>query len=266
MTTSQARQFYSLGGINAQTYDMRTEDQPGEIDFYVARARASGGLVLELGCGTGRVSWPIARARVPIVGLDLERAMLEQAERKRDSETSEVNRCARFLEGDMTNFSLGETFALAIVPFRAFLMLRTTDEQRAALGCIWRHLRPGGRLIIDIFDPVYDMLVEKSLTPRRELPAMRNPVTGNTVSVTVPERTNDHVRQLITERWVFQETAGDGTVVRIDEELLQVRWVFRNEMRYLFELCNFLVEEELSDFFGAPPAYGKEQIWTARRS
>jgi SAM-dependent methyltransferase len=266
MITSQARRFYSLGGINALTYDMRTEDQPGEIDFYVARARASGGPVLELGCGTGRVSWPIARAGVPIVGLDLERAMLDQAERKRDGEAADASRNARFVQGDMTSFSLGETFALAIIPFRAFLMLRTIEEQRATLGCIWRHLQPDGRLIIDIFDPLYDMLVEKSLTPQREFPVMRNPLTGNTATVTVPERTNDHVRQLITERWVFQETAGDGTVVRVDEELLEIRWIFRYEMRYLLELCNFVVGEELSDFFGAPPAYGKEQIWTARRS
>ena len=48
MTTTSTRRFYSLGGINAATYDVRTETAPGEIDFYVARARASGGAVLEL--------------------------------------------------------------------------------------------------------------------------------------------------------------------------------------------------------------------------
>ena len=263
--TTHTRQFYSLGGVNAATYDVRTETPAGEIDFYIARARASGGPVLELGCGTGRVSWPLARAGVDIVGLDIERAMLEQAEKKRAAERAEASGRARFVRGDMTNFSLGEQFALIIVPFRAFLMLLTSEQQRAALGCIHRHLRADGQLIMDLFDPRYDLLVEDRFTPRREIPEFIDPVTGNTVSVTVMERTNDHIQQRIVERWRFREETPDGALVREEDELLAIRWVFRNEMRYLFELCNFTVEDEVSDYFGAPPAYGKEQIWIARR-
>jgi ubiquinone/menaquinone biosynthesis C-methylase UbiE len=265
MTTTSTRRFYALGGINARTYDLRTETPSGEIDFYVARARASGGSVLELGCGTGRVSWPLARAGVPIVGLDLEAAMLQQADAKRHQESRETGSRARFVQGDMSNFSLGEEFALAIIPFRAFLMLPAIEQQRDTLTCIRRHLVPGGRLIIDIFDPRYDLLAEESFTPRREVPAMRNPVTGNTVSVTVLERTNDRVRQRATERWCFREHSPDGALVSEEHELLEIRWIFRYEMRHLFALAGFVVEEELSDYLGAPPAYGKEQIWVARR-
>ena len=46
---------------------------------------------------------------------------------------------------------------------------------------------------------------------------------------------------------------------------MRMRWIYRNEMRYLLELCGFAVEAEYSDFFGSPPAYGKEQVWVARR-
>jgi len=263
---SQTREFYSSGGLNAETYDLRTETPSGEIDFYIDRARASGGPVLELGCGTGRVTWPIARAGMPIVGLDRERAMLDQAERKGERESSAVRRHARFLVGDMTDFRLDETFALVIIPFRAFLMLLTTEDQRRALGCVRRHLQPSGRLIIDIFDPLYGSLVEERSTPRREFPVMRNPVTGHAVTVDVLERTNDHVQQVIAERWRFREVTDDHRVVREEVEDLKLRWIFRNEMRYLFELCGFAIEEELSDYHGAAPAYGREQIWIVRRS
>ena len=258
------RNFYSLGGVNAETYDARTGTPAGEIEFYASRARTSGGPVLELACGTGRVTWPIARAGIDIVGLDREPAMLEQAERKRESETVEASRHARFVSGDMSQFDLGQQFALVIIPFRAFLMLLTDAEQRGTLGCIHRHLRPDGRLIIDIFDPRYDLLAQEQFTPRREVPSMRNAVTGHSVSVTVIERTNDHVRQRLAEHWRFTETAADGTIVREEDERLELRWIFRNEMRNLFALCNFVVEEEMSDYLGAPPAYGKEQIWVAR--
>jgi hypothetical protein len=59
-----ANAFYAAGGLNVETYDTRTLGFPGEIDFYVARAQASAGPVLEIACGTGRVSWSIARAGI----------------------------------------------------------------------------------------------------------------------------------------------------------------------------------------------------------
>src|SRR5437868_9171522 len=127
------RTFYSEGGLNAETYDMRTFGFAGEIDFWIARARESGGPVLELASGTGRVSWPIARAGIDVVGIDLGQAMLEQAERKRQHEPPEVSRRARFVHADMAAFDLDERFALAVIPFRAFQALLTVEQQRRAL-------------------------------------------------------------------------------------------------------------------------------------
>jgi SAM-dependent methyltransferase len=259
------KHFYSIGGLNAETYDARTFGFPGEIDFWVARAKESGGPVLELACGTGRVSWPIARVGIDVVGIDLSPAMLERAEGKRVKEAPDVSDRARFLAGDMANFSLDERFALTIIPFRAFQALLTIDDQRRSLGCIHRHLRPEGRLIVDIFDPRLDLLLEERLVPQRQIAPYRNPRTGHTVSIDVVERTNDHVRQRLTERWRFRETTHDGRVLRDEEELLELRWTYRYEMRHLLELSNFVLEEELSDFSGAAPAYGLEQIVIARK-
>lgn len=260
------RQFYSLGGLNAETYDARTLGFPGEIDFFVDRARASGGPVLEVACGTGRVSWPIARAGIDVTGIDLAPAMLEQAERKRQRERPEVAARAKFIRRDMTEFDLGAQFALAVIPFRAFQALLTVDQQRSSLCCIHRHLRADGRLIMDVFDPRLDLLAEERFKPQRVIPEVRHPVTGNTVSIDQVERVNDRVQQRLTERWRFRETTADGSVVRDEEELLELRWAYRYEMRHLFELTGFVIEEELSDFVGSPPAYGREQVWVVRRA
>ena len=257
--------FYSVGGLNAETYDARTLGFPGELDFWVARARESGGPVLELACGTGRVSWPIARAGIDIVGIDLSHAMLEPAQAKRVREAAEVGARARFLLGDMTNFALAERFSLTIIPFRAFQSLLTVEAQRSSLGCIHHHLKPGGRLIVDIFDPRLDLLLEDRFVPLRQIAPYRNPHTDHTVTVSVVERTNDRLKQVLTERWRFREMADDGRVVREEDELLELRWTYRYEMRHLLELCNFVIEEELSDFRGGAPAYGLEQIVVARR-
>ena len=260
------RTFYSDGGLNAETYDMRTFGFPGEIDFWIARARESGGPVLELACGTGRVSWPIARAGIDIVGIDLAPAMLAEAERKRAAETLDVAARVRFVRADMSAFELNQQFALAIIPFRAFQALLSVDQQRAALSCVRRHLKPGGRLIMDIFDPRLDLLAEEKFKPRREIAPFRHRRSGHTVTIDVLERANDHVAQRLIERWRFRETAADGKIVREEEEALELRWTYRYEMRYLFELTDFVIEDESSDFEGAPPAYGREQIWTVRRA
>lgn len=263
--TSKSRPFYSTGGLNVETYDVRTATPPGEIEFYIDRARRSGGAVLEVACGTGRVTWPIARAGIPVVGLDLARGMLARAEGKRDGEDAATSARVRFVAGDMTSFELRERFALAIIPFRAFLMLLTPELQRSALRCVHAHLEPGGRLIVDIFDPRLDLLAQEDFTPRREIPNFPHPVTGNTISVNVLSRHNDQVNQRLSERWRFTEVDSEGKTIREEDEIIELRWIYRYEMRYLLELCGYEVEEELSDYLGTGPAYGREQIWVARR-
>jgi SAM-dependent methyltransferase len=264
--TSEPRPFYSTGGLNVETYDTRTATPPGEIEFYIDRARRSGGTVLELACGTGRVTWPIARAGVPIVGLDLAQGMLDRAESKRSEEDAATSARARFVAGDMTTFELAERFALAIIPFRAFLMLLTPELQRSALQRVHAHLEPHGRLIIDIFDPRFDLLAQQDFVPRREVPSFAHPVTGNTISVNVLSRHNDQVNQRASERWRFTEVDPEGKTIREEDEIIELRWIYRYEMRYLLELCGYEVEEEFSDYLGGAAAYGKEQVWVAIRA
>ena len=262
----QPRPYYAENGLNVETYDARTSGFPGEIDWWVRQARDSGGPVLEIACGTGRVTWPIARAGVEIVGLDINLSMLRAAESKRALEPRDVNEHVRFTVGDMTDFALGETFALAIIPFRAFQSLLTPEAQRASLTCVHRHLRPAGRLIVDIFDPRLDWILPDRTEPGLpDRPSFVHPVTGHAVNVEVLSRANDPLRQVFAEWWLFTEMSASGAVLREEEEILELRWTYRYEMRHLLELSGFSVERELSDFTNAPPSYGREQIWIAKR-
>ena len=262
-----ATSFYERPGLNIELYPERAWKH--DIPFYVARAKAAPGPVLELGSGPGRVCIPIAEAGCEITGLELSSAMLAAAEERRVSLPADVQAGLRFVQGNMANFQLGETFQLVIIAFRSFQMLLLPEEQRDCLRCVHQHLEPGGKLIIDVFDPLLHLAVPGRIEEQpEERDAEReavHPLTGNPVSIVVETRENDAVRQVLEETWRFREYDTDGNVLRDEREVLRMRWSYRYEMRHLLELAGFQVEAEYSDFDESPPAYGKEQIWVARK-
>jgi ubiquinone/menaquinone biosynthesis C-methylase UbiE len=268
-SVTDERCFYQQPGLHVEIYDQLTaQGGPGvngDVEFFTRQARQTGGPIIELGCGTGRVTWALAVAGFETVGLDLSEAMLSRARTKTDAMTPDVRTRARFLRGDMADFQFDMEFNLALIPFRSFQSLTSPRQQRECLLCIHRCLRPDGRLIVDLFDPRLDWclpdVVRTSTTQN-----IRHPTTHNLVRIEVVARETDPLRQLLTERWRFTEIDGEDAAVRQEEEVLRLRWTYRQEMRYLFESARYEVLAEFSDYHESPPAYGREQIWVVRRS
>lgn len=258
--------FYTRPGLHTETYDAAAAEVPGgdDIGFFERLARETGGPVLELGCGTGRVAIPLAEAGHPIVGLDRSPHMLAIAEQKRRALPAEVRRRIRFVQGDMTGFRLGRRFGLVFAAFRVFMALPDPDAQRRALAAVRRHLRPGGLIVLDIFDPRLPWLAPGAAVPEDDI-TVTHPATGNRVRRLAIERTNDPVHQRFTLSFRFTETDDGGTVVREEVEELMLRWTYRYELWHLLELAGFERVAEHSDYGGAPPAYGEEIIAVARR-
>lgn len=254
---------YYAGGLAVAAYDLFTGFGllAGDVEFYLDHARRLGGPILELGAGTGRVLVPLAAAGHHIVGLDRSRPMLGVAEAKLAAYPVAAAH-SRLVEGDMTDFDLGQRFAQIIVPARAFQHLIAPTGQRAALRCIRRHLAPGGHLILDLFDPKFELLfAEGPNPPPREA---RDPGSGHLIRRTITSRMIDPMLQTVLENLRFEVLGADGVVVASQDTSWTVRWNTRQEMGYLLELCGFEPVSEFSDFSGSPPAYGREQIWIAR--
>ncbi|HMO53339.1 MAG TPA: class I SAM-dependent methyltransferase, partial [Tepidiformaceae bacterium] len=130
------RPFYSARGIHVEMYTHRTEvrENPviaGDIEFYLERTRESGGPVLELGCGNGRIALPLARAGFETTGMDISEPMLGLAKERRADEPEPPRHRLTLLRGDMRAFDLGTTFQTAIIAFRSFQMLQSAEDQRA---------------------------------------------------------------------------------------------------------------------------------------
>jgi SAM-dependent methyltransferase len=232
-----------------------------DVPFYVALAEQAaivGQGVLELGCGTGRVTLPIARAGVDVVGLDNAGPMLDVARGKAGGASN-----PRWVQGDMTDFDLGQRFGLVIIPFRSFLLLLTVEQQKACLARIHEHLGSGGRLALNIFNPsilaIADWLGNKGDRWQR---SQTGPKQERWVN-----RRYDPASQELNETRTEVELSDVGAVIQRTERNLRLRWVWRYEMEHLLTLGGFEVEALYGWFDGSPfTDESSEMIWVAKRA
>ena len=252
---------------DAGIYDSYSTGLEGDEAFYVEEAARAAGPVLEIGCGTGRITIPIAESGTSIVGLDRAPAMLDVARRKIGSLPDDTQRRIQIVEGDMRTFSLERRFPLAIIPYRAFLHMMTPDDQRQALTRIREHLTEQGRLVFNIFDPSIEIIAAYMSRPSGTINYMESivhPETGRRVMVSDTRR-YDPLEQTLEEHRFFEEVDDEGRVLSKTATPLHLRYVHRFEMQYLLEVCGYEVEALYGDFRRGPFRHGHEQVWVARR-
>ncbi len=230
----------------AEIYDSVYSYVRDDIPFYVEEALRSGGPVLELGCGTGRVAIPIAQAGVDILGLDFSEAMLDVARRK-SAMLEPGSGKLTLVHADMRDFSLPDRkFSLAIIPFRGFLSLLTVEDEVKTLLNIQRHLAPDGKLIVSIFVPDPHMLAQEGDLPYH-FRDVTDPDTGR--EFIVWQQTNvDNPNQILYARLAIEELDEGRAVTRKIYRDFQLRYVHRWEMHHLLQLCGFQILNLYGDF------------------
>jgi ubiquinone/menaquinone biosynthesis C-methylase UbiE len=116
----------------------------GDVAFYERVAGQTGGPVLELACGTGRIALPLAEAGLQVTGVDRSEAMLATARRKLATASASAQQRLGLVRKDMTALDLGRRFGFVFVAFRSFQALLSIGLQSQALEAIRRHLEPTG--------------------------------------------------------------------------------------------------------------------------
>jgi SAM-dependent methyltransferase len=250
--------------LKTSIYDGYFNGVEGDVSYYVSEAVASGGTVLELGCGTGRITLPIAEAGLRVVGLDASLAMLGRARSKLTHLTDEIRSRVQLVEGDMRDFNLHRRFKLIIIPYRAFMHLLTPQDQVSALMTILDHLTPSGRLTFNIYDPMKELVLMDRVEDERQFDIeFIHPLTGNRVMAWYT-RNIDITHQTIEQQFYFEEHDMGGASVSQFESPLTLRYSHRYEMHYLLELCGYEVTA-LYGTFNRGPYMGAEQIWIATK-
>lgn len=233
-----------------------------DIGFYVQEAAAGRGPILELGCGTGRILLPIARAGRAIVGVDDSRQMLARCREKLAAEPEQIRARVTLHEQDVRSFDVGAAYPLIIAPFRVFQQLTTVDDQLAFLAAVLRHLAPGGggRFIFDVFNPNFAALtghdgIEREDTPEQPLPDGRS--FRRTARVT-RVRWLDQVSEIELSYYV----AGQRFV-----QAFEMRWYLRTELQHILARAGFRIREMYGAFDRGPLVDGSpEQVVCAERA
>jgi SAM-dependent methyltransferase len=224
----------------AELYDPWSRSVREDVDFYVAEARKSGGPVVELGVGTGRIAVPTAQAGVRVIGVDSSAAMLALCARR--AREAGVAHLVDLREGDLEHPPVEERVLLVTSPFRSFLHLHTGPARRGALAAVRVMLAPGGRFIFDVFAPSSEDVEE---THGRWLE--REPGIWERAEWNVAERTLD-----------LSVKGEVGTTT------MRLAWLSPDEWRSLLEETGFVVEACYGWFDLRPYSGGEDTVWVAR--
>ena len=224
----------------AELYDPWSVSVVEDVAFYLDEARRSGGPVVELGVGTGRIAVPIAADGIRVIGIDSSRGMLEICARR--AALAGVDLDLRV--GDLRAPELGERVPLVICPFRSYLHLQDDAERRGALAAARDLLQPEGRLVFDVFAPDPQDIAET------------------------------HGRWLEREPGIWERAEWDTERRTLtltvkgedDQSTMQLAWIGADEWRALLEQTRFTVEACYGWFDRRPYHDDADMVWIARRS
>lgn len=236
----------------ARYYDADFRDYLDDLPFFNELARRTGGPILELMCGTGRLLAPLAEAGHQITGVDVSPAMLAIAA-ERVAEAGLAERI-RLIEGDVRDVPLpAGQFALAFVAVNSFMHLEAVRDQLACLSNVRRALAPRGLVVIDLFnpDPTEVAREDNRLVLDREYW-----LDGRHVQKFVAID-SDAAAQLSHVTYLYDETDAEGRLSRRTMRFT-MRWLYRYELEHLLARAGFSVRNiygsyELDGFGNGSP-------------
>jgi SAM-dependent methyltransferase len=225
----------------------------GDAEWYRRKAMESGGPVLELGAGTGRITIPIAEDGLSIYALDSDEGMRNALQLKVKKLPEDARKRIVLVDGDMRSFRLNQKFGLIIAPFRVFLHNLTTEDQKACLQSVYEHLRPGGRFAFNVYHPSLQYMSNHS----GALAGVWRWVGEYKLddgSLLIRSEANhyDTVRQRVRSLHRYERYGVDGDLKRTFLNRLELAYLYPSDIRRLLDETGFGKIEIAGGFDGRP--------------
>lgn len=219
---------------SGKLYDAFFPVSAPHIAYWSALAQRYGDPILEVMCGTGALSIPLAQQGYRVTGLDLAETMLAEARRKSIAAGVDV----QWVNGDVRNFDLGEQYRLIFLPSNSICHLSTREELEACLQSVERHLHADGRFAVNVFVPSLALLT-KSPEEEQEFLTCIDPESGEELVMT--QRSSYDAAMQITHNQLYKRV--NGGPAQPDGEL-HMRMYFPQELDALFWYNGFVIEHK----------------------
>jgi SAM-dependent methyltransferase len=236
---------------NGRHYDAMFPGVGNFLAFWLRQAQAYGDPILELACGTGRITIPLAQQGFRVTGLDNSDNMLQEARKK----AAAISTAVEWVKADMRDFDLGQRFSLIILAANTLCHLLYLADFEATMACVRRHLKPDGKFIIEVFVPDPALLLDEPGT-RSSFAEYQDPNGRGQIVVTESRvyEADTQISRITTHHAIPGEQ--EEQIGRLD-----MRMYFPQELDALLKYNGFHIQDKFGSFEQTPfDAQAQHQI------
>jgi len=251
----------------AKLYDLDQRDNLiADIPFYLEYAKKLNGKILELGCGTGRVSIELAKNGYFVTGLDLSESMLEIYKNKLNNLPKNTIEKINLINGNMVEFNINQKYSLIIAPFRVFQSLTKEDDINNSLKCIKNHLEKDGLFIINVFRP--SKILDESWCSGENIQwetEEYNLIGENKKVIKKDYREKIDVKnQIIYPKFIYEIIDKNGNIEKYIE-YLELKYYYYEQLKTLLENNGYKITEEYGWYDKSKIENGRELIMICKK-
>jgi SAM-dependent methyltransferase len=250
-------------------YDLAfTAGATEDVAWYAGEAQANGSPVLDLCCGTGRISLELAHRGVRVTAVDSSAGMLDAFKQKLEGETQQVRSRIEIREQPMAALHLEGKYR-SVICCDAFFHNLTPEAERACLQSVNHHLLPDGLLLLNIHNNPNPDFLSWASSPEAGKQRKRGdyPLPGGTGSLAVFETlSHDPLNQRVDTGLHFTVSVPDGRVIEEYESRWSMRYLCRFEILYLLELCGFQTETVYGGYMNEPVTLSSQLVIKCRKT
>ena len=259
MATSQG----NLYGNTARFYDLEERQDHREVLFYLERASKLSGDILEIACGTGRITLPLAQAGFSVWGIDLYEYKMQLLKKKLHAMSSEIQMKIHLQQANMTNFTMNKRYDFILIPGISYQALLKKEDQIECLKTVYNHLKADGEFILNVFRP-FKQLDQTWVQPEAVQWEKVDPQTGSAIQKSHIAKAIDVENQIIYPEYIFRVTHEDGTKEELREQL-SLQYYYYEQITDMIQAAGFTIAEQYGNYEGGSIEDGAEMIFVCKK-
>jgi SAM-dependent methyltransferase len=238
--------------------DMGVNNNNDDVEFYLDYANRCNNEILELACGTGRITLPLLRKGYRVTGIDSSILMLKELSKKMENDHNLlVKDNLTIHHKNMLDFNIDKQFSLILCPFCAFTYLTTETEQVIFLKNIYKHLKLNGIFIVDSFIPKYNILTQPNPVKMFDYERKIDAEKSIRRSKIIEQDLTTQINKITRNYEIFNK---EGHLIEKFSMNDEIRYTFKRELELLLQQNNFIIQSVYGDYKYSPFDYSADKM------